>query len=223
MRKGRLQIGTAMIVSGMLLLTGSFRVEAALSADEGRKALENAQVVSMRGDLDDIVADTDIWADGQVAGHVQERGFLNSKDIVTTGKKEEWFYLRYVTDEPINDVEGEVSATTYGYYDMEDNCLGYAQERVVDNEVFPRDYYLVFLDAEGNPKDYLADENGSQVYDYEGNVIATAQYSFGGFLHPDKYDIEIKNEEDCGLQMEFQDKMGLYMRIDFYIQSTYGD
>lgn len=47
-------------------------------------------------------------------------------------------------------MEGVNSGNTYGYYDMDDNCLGYAQERILESDTLERAYYIVFLDAEGN-------------------------------------------------------------------------
>ena len=71
--KRKIQLGIA-LVSTSLLLTVAGCGEAGEElppTEEGRTALENASVLSMKGDLDDIVADSDIWADGQAAGHIQ--------------------------------------------------------------------------------------------------------------------------------------------------------
>ena len=223
--KRKIQLGIA-LVSTSLLLTVAGCGEAGEElppTEEGRTALENASVLSMKGDLDDIVADSDIWADGQAAGHIQERGFWNSKYTISTGDGEAWFYLRYVTDEPINDVEGVISGNTYGYYDMNDNCLGYAQEQILETDTMERDWYTVFMDADGNPKDYLADEDMMRIFDYDGNVIATGSFSFGDFFHYDKYTIELKEEEGSEGKMDFGDKMCAFLRIDYKVNSDYGD
>ena len=117
--KRKIQFGAAFISAVLLLaVTGCGSSKEELPpTEEGQEALQNASVLTMKGDLDDIVADSDIWADGQAAGHIQERGFWNTKYTISTGSDEPWFYLRYVTDEPINDVEGVVSGNTYGYKD----------------------------------------------------------------------------------------------------------
>ena len=223
--KRKIQLGIA-LVSTSLFLTVAGCGEAGEElppTEEGRTALENASVLSMKGDLDDIVADSDIWADGQAAGHIQERGFWNSKYTISTGDGEAWFYLRYVTDEPINDVEGVISGNTYGYYDMDDNCLGYAQEQILETDTLERDWYTVFMDADGNPKDYLADKDMMRIFDYDGNVIATGSFSFGDFFHYDEYTIELKEEEGSEGKMDFGDKMCAFLRIDYKVNSDHGD
>ena len=75
--------------------------------------------------------------------------------------------MKFVTDEPINNIDGVIAGTTYGYYDKNNQCLGYAQKRVFENENLEREYYLVFMDADGNPKDYLAEQHGEELYNYE--------------------------------------------------------
>lgn len=220
----RLQLCAVLLGTG-LIFTGCGKSEqVTVSAEDGQTLLENATAISLEGDLDDIVVDTDIRADGQAAGHVQERGFWDSKWTVSTGEGESWFYLRYVTDEPINeDTESYVTGSTYGYYDMEDHCLGYAQERVLETDTLSRGWYLTFLDGEGNPKEYLADEEASRIFDYEGNVIATGSFFFGGFLNSDKYTIEVAEKAGSALQMDFMDKMCVFLKINQKVNSDYGD
>ena len=222
--KRKIQFGAAFISAVLLLaVTGCGSSKEELPpTEEGQEALQNASVLTMKGDLDDIVADSDIWADGQVAGHIQERGFWNSKYTISTGDGEAWFYLRYVTDEPINDVEGVISGNTYGYYDMNDNCLGYAQEQILETDTLERDWYTVFMDADGNPKDYLADKDMMRIFDYDGNVIATGSFSFGGFFHYDEYTIEVKEEEGSERKIDFEDKMCAFLRIRYKVNSDYG-
>ena len=222
--KRKIQFGAAFISAVLLLaVTGCGSSKEELPpTEEGQEALQNASVLTMEGDLDDIVADSDIWADGQAAGHIQERGFWDSKYTISTGSDESWFYLRYVTDEPINDVEGVISGSTYGYYDMNDNCLGYAQEQILETDTLERDWYTVFMDADGNPKDYLADEDMMRIFDYDGNVIATGSFSFGGFFHYDEYTIEVKEEEGSELKMDFGDKMCAFLGIRYKVNSDYG-
>ena len=222
--KRKIQFGAAFISAVLLLaVTGCGSSKEELPpTEEGQEALQNASVLTMKGDLDDIVADSDIWADGQAAGHIQERGFWNTKYTISTGSDEPWFYLRYVTDEPINDVEGVISGNTYGYYDMNDNCLGYAQEQILETDTLERDWYTVFMDADGNPKDYLADDDIMRIFDYDGNVIATGSFSFGDFFHYDEYTIELKEEEGSEGKMDFGDKMCAFLRIRYKVNSDYG-
>ena len=127
-----------------------------------------------------------------------------------------------MTDEPINDVEGVISGNTYGYYDMNDNCLGYAQKQILETDTLERDWYTVFMDADGKPKDYLADDDIMRIFDYDGNVIAMGSFSFGGFFHYDEYTIELKEEEGSERKMDFGDKMCAFLRIRYKVNSDYG-
>ena len=60
---------------------------------------------------------------------------------------------------------------------MDDTCLGYSQEQVIDGA-----FFIAFLDADGNRKDYLASEaNGTVPFDSSFNVIGRAK---GQHIHP---------------------------------------
>ena len=140
--------------------------------DEAKKALNTASSVCFEGNLESVNQKTDILADGAVAGHMEESGFINTKWTVTVGD-ETWFYVKIVTDEPINeDTESYVTAATYGYYDENDNCLGYSQLRLMKGDVEAS--YVYLIDADNNLKDYCMEETGAYVIDMDGNVIATA-------------------------------------------------
>ena len=102
--------------------------------DEAKEALNAASSVYFEGNLESVNQKTDILADGAVAGHMEESGFINTKWTVTVGD-ETWFYVQIVTDEPINeDTESYVTAATYGYYDENNNCLGYSQLRLMKGD-----------------------------------------------------------------------------------------
>ena len=62
-----------------------------------------------------------------------------------------------------------------------------------------------------------------RIFDYDGNVIATGSFSFGGFFHSDKYTIEVKEEEGSKLRMDFEDKMCAFLKLDYKVNSDYGD
>lgn len=62
--------------------------------------------------------------------------------------------MKIVTDEEINKMTK--SATTYAFYDPDNNLLGYAQERVTTPDQMPEAYYIIFLDADLNEKPYYA-------------------------------------------------------------------
>ena len=194
-------------LGSLLLLTGcSFAAKLEYdSADAAKEALNTAETVTFRCDLEDADAADNLRADGKVAGYVENKGIINSRWIVSVDDVT-WFYARYVTDEPINNVEGVKSGSTYGFYDSNDQCLGYAQERVSDGGYWER----VFLDADGSEKGYYTDEDCTVIYDGDGNVLVKAKGTreFVGAYG----NIEITSTES-GRQIEFMDKMALLIHI----------
>ena len=112
-------------------------------ADAAKAALNQAQTIYIEGNYAAVKQKTDILADGKVAA------YLNGKTVTING--ETWFRIDYVTDEWINEDGEDYSAgNTYGYYDAEGNCLGYAQRRGVKQQdgEYTDNYY--FMDAPQN-------------------------------------------------------------------------
>lgn len=174
---------------------------------EATNALNTASSIYLKGDLDAVNQKTDILADDKVAGRMEESGFINTKWTVTTGG-ETWFYMKIVTDEPINESTDEyATASTFGFYDENDNCLGYAQKRgsrIDDSHA----YYYYFMDADKNLKDYRMEENGEYFIDEDDNVIARADSAMdftGNTCH-----IQIDMEEGFDTQIDFMDKLVMY-------------
>ena len=141
----------------------------------------------------------------------------NGKETVD-GKT--WFWMKFVTDEPINNIDGVIAGTTYGYYDENNQCLGYAQKRLFENENLEREYYLIFMDADGNPKDYLAEEHGEELYDYEGNQIGSGKADLKGYIGEKCY-FEIDTEP--GVSVDAVDKMAMYLQLFSKFNETAGD
>lgn len=157
----------------------------AFSNEEAAKdALNTAGTVHFDGDVKAVNQGTDILADGQVAGYMEETGFFDTKWTVSIDGNT-WFYAKFVTDEPINEnTDTLVSATTYGFYD-----------------------------ADGNPKDYYSNEEATQTYDSEGNLIATGTVDFNGFFESQHCYVEITAQEGSTMQMDFMDKMAMYLYL----------
>ena len=128
--------------------------------------------------------------------------------------------MKFVTDEPINNIDGVIAGTTYGYYDENNQCLGYAQKRLFENENLEREYYLVFMDAAGNLKDYLAEERGEELYDYEGNQIGSGKAELKGYIGEKCY-FEIDTE--TGVSVDAVDKMAMYLQLFSKFNETAGD
>ena len=50
-------------------------------------------------------------------------------------------------------------------------------------------------------------------YDSEGNLIATGTVDFNGFFESQHCYVEITAEEDSTMQMDFMDKMAMYLYL----------
>ena len=118
--------------------------------------------------------------------------------------------MKIVTDEPINeDTDDYIAAATYGYYDENDKCLGYAQKRAIKGDE-SHAYYFYFMDAEQNLKDYRMEENGEYFTDMDGNMLAEADS--GEDVVGNGCQIQIDMEEGCDIQIDFMDKMEMYIQ-----------
>ena len=158
------------VFTGCLWLTGCGKAPQMEfdSAEEAIEALNSAENIEIYADLYSKKKKTEIVADGKVAGYLQ------GDTVYIDG--EEWFSIDYVTDEPIN----EDGSTTYGYYDADGNCRGYAQERYLDLEDGSREPFLVFLDTDGTMLDYFGSKGAWELYDGDGNRIGTGRISRDG-------------------------------------------
>ncbi len=194
------------VMAGLLFGCGE-GPEKITQAQSAKDAMNTAASIYLTGDLEAVNQKTDILADGKVAGRMEESGFFNTRWTVTAGDGT-WFYMKIVTDEPINeDTEEYVSGNTFGFYDEADNCLGYAQKRGFRGDTGSGyDYY--FMDAEQNLKDYRMEETGEYFTDMEGNVIARADSAMdftGRTCH-----IQIDMEKGSDARIDFMDKLPMY-------------
>lgn len=202
-----------LLISGILtvILSGcgvAARIEFP-DAEAAKEALDTASNVYFSGDMDDVNQSTNILVNEKVAGYMEESGFVNTKWTVSVDDKT-WFYVKSVTSGPITEDEEDIAkASTFGYYDENDNCLGYAQERARRSEE-GSNYYIYYLDADGNPKDYYTDEYGTYTYDGEGNIIATGTAKMTGIS---SCYVQIDMEEGSDTQIDFMDKMAMYIAL----------
>lgn len=220
--KRRKLVSAAMILcilAAMLSGCGKSDRESYASAEEAKQAMNQCRTFVIEGDLEDVNQEGDILADGKTAGRLKETGILNTKWTVSVDGTT-WFWMKFVTDEPINNIDGMISGTTYGYYDENNQCLGYAQKRLFENENLEREYYLIFLDADGNPKDYLAEEHGEELYDYDGNQIGSGKADLKGYIGEKCY-TEI--DTDPGVSVDAMDKMAMYLQLFSKLDETAGD
>lgn len=212
-----------LVACGMVMLTGC-AVAKSLDFDSeeaAQNALDTASVVRFDGDdIKEVHQTGNIYADGKVAGFLQEEGFLNSQIIISMNDNT-WMYQKIVEDEPSSEeLPGEAMGSTYGIFDANDNGIAYVQERLMETDVFPRAYYLVFLDVDGNPTGYLADEEGKNVYDFDGNLVCTGSAQMNGVLGTD-YNVEITMEPGTDAQIDFAYKLGLYAKLYYDLRSWY--
>ena len=207
------------ILAAVLFGCGKSDRESYASAEEAKQAMNQCRTFVIEGDLEDVNQEGDILADGKTAGRLKETGILNTKWTVSVDGKT-WFWMKFVTDEPINNIDGVISGTTYGYYDENNQCLGYAQKRLFENENLEREYYLIFLDADGNPKAYLAEEHGKELYDYDGNQIGSGKADLKGYIGEKCY-TEI--DTDPGVSVDAMDKMAMYLQLFSKLDETAGD
>ena len=196
------------IFTAAYVLTGCGAISSPIeydSADAAKEALQSASVLTVECNLEDADPAGNLLADGKIAGFMKNTGFINLKWTVSVDDVD-WFYLKIVTDEPINDVEGIVSGTTYAYYDIDDTCLGYSQEQVIDGA-----FFIAFLDADGNRKDYLASEDGTVLFDSSFNVIGRAkgQHSILG----SDCQITVTMEDGVDQEVDLKDKLAMTMPI----------
>ena len=215
MKRKFLVILSAVLAAGLLTACGGPSDIEFADADAAKAALNQAQTIYLEGNYAAVKQKTDILADGKVAA------YLKGKTVSING--ETWFSIDYVTDEWINeDGEDYSAATTYGYYDADGNCLGYAQQRGMGQDD-DYSYNFYFLDADGNPKDYCIEENGYYAWDDDGNVIATGDWDsdFKITFMDDACHVQIDKVEGATTQMDFMDVMVMYLRLfneaDFWL------
>ena len=122
-----------------------------LSGQEAVDTFASSQSVYLTGDLNDVNTFSDVNADGYICGEVKETGIFNP-GIVYEVDGEEKFHIEYYTGDEFDDC-GYVTATAYVYYDNDNNVIGYAQERIVDEPV-PHEFVMTFMDADKNMKGY---------------------------------------------------------------------
>jgi len=144
MKKG-IALIAALIIS--VLLLGCEEAATYATADDAKAALNGQGVITIDGDFSEPNQASDIRVNNGFAGFMRETGLINGKWTISANY-EEWFYVKYVTGEPVNHQEGVNSGSTLGFYDMDDNCLGYAfcqlREQPFSNNMVP--FTSLFID-----------------------------------------------------------------------------
>ena len=186
-----------------LTLLGCEEAETFTSKEDRVRALNGQETLTMRGDFEEANQASDIFAGGISAARFRESGLLDPKWTVELEGKP-WITVKYVTDGPVYEQEGIIAASTIGYFDENGDCLGYAQEQVVDSGV----YHWIFLDPDLSKTGLWAAEDGTQLYDGDTLLArGTADYSYSS-AHCD-FTI------DCvgGRDVPFFPKFAMYMEL----------
>ena len=140
-----------------------------LSGNEAREAFASSKSVRITGKRTRIHYSSDVDAGGSIAGHVKEKGIINSRYVYSIDGKKQFYVADPWFDKPPFD--NPDNGATIAYYDMDKNCVGYMQE-VYRTEKGIGDYF--FFDAGSNPKKYYIPRNGwslhgAVIYDTDGN------------------------------------------------------
>lgn len=204
--------------AGLLLLCGCSAAEEKLgyeNADVAKEALASASSVRMRCDLDNVDASGNIYADEKAAAYMKNSGLFDQTWTISISG-EEWFHMKIVTDEEINKMTK--SATTYAFYDPDNNLLGYAQEQYVDTS-YGKDTRLIFLDVDETPLDYQSSRSGRILYDENDEEIGSGKIGRSGVSLLDQwytnlYCAVFKTETDGTRQIDFMDRMAMLWRLE---------
>ena len=198
------------VLTGCLWLTGCGKAPQMEfdSAEEAIEALNTAENIEIYADLYSKKKKTEIVADGKVAGYLQgDKVYIDG---------EEWFSIDYVTDEPIN--EDRTHGTTYGYYDADGNCLGYAQERYLDTMDGGRDTFLIFLDTDGEEMDYCSSKGGTILFDWDGSPVGKGYMGVDGLgffrqVYTNIYRTTFYTDPEAHLTVDFMDRMAMFKKL----------
>lgn len=206
------------VLTGCLWLTGCGKAPQMEfdSAEEAIEALNTAENIEIYADLYSKKTKTEILADGKVAGYLQ------GDTVYIDG--EEWFSIDYVTDEPIN----EGGSTTYGYYDADGDCVGYAQRRYLDTVDGDEEPFFVFLDTDGEEMDYCSSKGGTILFDWDGSPVGKGYTGVDGIgffrrVYTNIYKTTFYTDPEAHLTVDFMDRMAMFKALQSDYRMIYDD
>ena len=198
------------VLTGCLWLTGCGKAPQMEfnSAEEAIEALNTAENIEIYADLYSKKKKTEIVADGKVAG------YLKGNTVYIDGEK--WFSIDYVTDEPIN--EDRTHGTTYGYYDADGDCIGYAQDRYLDTMDGEKDSFLIFLDTDGEEMGYCSSKGGTILFDWDGSPVGKGYTGVDGIgffrrFYTNIYKTTFYTDPEARLTVDFMDRMAMFKQM----------
>ena len=194
---------TLLLLLFTLIITGC-TPKSDLPADEVIATLNDISTLYTECKAQSMTPKDQIIIDGKLVGTIKQSGLFNAKWTVNI-QDQDLFYIKFVTNGEINKLENVISSTTYGCYDMNDNCKGYCQERVYGD----KDYCYVFLDSEYNEIGYYTDDDCKTLYSSE-NDEPEYNISYNITSHfLNKYTVTVEPTEECSLAIPLESKIFL--------------
>jgi hypothetical protein len=183
-----------------------------MTSEEAYETMETAQQILIKGDLDDWTQKPSIWVDNHYLGNLVEKGIINWQIKLLAGK-EEMFHIQF--DD--TDLDEGITANTYGYFDSDDQVIGYAEETLEPFEDGTKDYVYLFYNQYKNKKTYYYyEKDGWNIYNSNGNLIVQGNYDYKVFTS--EYEITITSYNKS---VDLKDKMLIYVRVASYLQDYY--
>ena len=202
-----------------------------LEGQEARTVFGLSPNIRLTGDIDDVNTFSDVIADEKNVGEVKEHGLFNSRITYTVDGKEQFYvaFCDYDEDDKVVENEKYATSTTYTYYDMEGKRLGYAQDRALfkgDDEW----YVMVFLDTEGNMKNYYIEpyddwghdwaKSGAGVYNMDRDKVGEINLVLTSYL-TNSFSVEMELG-DAADELSEMDRVAIYWRCVSEMNNRYG-
>ncbi len=230
--------GPAMLLTACVVMAGFGGCGAGgedypkLEGQSARDTFEESATIQLTGDIDDVNTFSDVIADGQNVGEVKEHGLIDNKITYSVDGEDQFYvtFCNYEEEDKVVESEEYACSTTYTYYDMENNRLGYAQDRALfqgDDEW----YVMVFLDTEGNMKNYYIEayddwdyewaDGGAGVYNMEREKVGEITLELTNVM-TNSFAIGMDLGEAAG-ELSEMDRVAIYWRCVSEMNNRYGD
>ncbi len=229
------------IISGILILSLIILMAGCGSSDEqfpklegqeARTAFARSSNIQLTGDIDDVNTFSDVIADVKNVGELKEHGIFDHRITYSLDGVDQFYiaYCDYDEEDKVVKDERYATSTTYTYYDMDGNRLGYAQDRALfkgDDEW----YVMVFLDTEGNMKNYYIEpyddwghewaKGGAGVYNMNREKVGEISLKLTSIIS-NGFSIEMELG-DAADELSEMDRVAIYWRCVSEMNDSYAD
>ena len=203
-----------------------------LSGQDALSAFADSSSIQLTGDIDDVNTFSDVIADGRNVGEVREQGLINNKITCLVDGKEQFYitFCDYDEEDKVAEDENYACSTTYTYYDMDGNRLGYAQDRALfkgDDEW----YVMIFMDTGGNMRNYYIEPyddwnhewatKGAGVYNMDREKVGEISLERTN-IFTDSFAIGMELGDAAG-ELTEMDRVAIYWRCVSEMNKTYSD